>query len=57
MASMFSAPKYTPPPEMGKANAAVDQRDARAEAQEQKELRKTAAAGRARNPYETTGRS
>ena len=31
---MFSAPKYTPPPEMGKANAAVDQRDARAEAQE-----------------------
>ena len=48
MASMFSAPKYTPPPEMGKANAAVDQRDARAEAQEQKELRKTAASSRAR---------
>lgn len=45
---MFSAPKYTPPPEMGKANAAVDQRDARAEAQENKELRKTAAAGRAK---------
>jgi hypothetical protein len=48
MASMFSAPKYTPPPEMGKANAAVDQRDARAEAQENKELRKTASQSRAR---------
>lgn len=45
---MFSAPKYTPPPEMGKANAAVDQRDARAEAQENKELRKTASQSRAR---------
>ena len=33
---MFSAPKYTPLSRNGKAaNAAVDQRDARAEAQEQ----------------------
>tara|TARA_R110000764_G_scaffold236285_1_gene331346 strand:+ start:227 stop:493 length:267 start_codon:yes stop_codon:yes gene_type:complete len=48
MASMFSPPKYTPPPAMGDANAAVDQRNARAEAQENKELRKTAAQSRAR---------
>lgn len=48
MASMFSPPKYTPSAQMGAANAAVDQRNARAEAQENKELRKTASQSRAR---------
>ena len=48
MTSMFSAPKYTRPPEMETANALVKQRDARAEAQENKELRKTASQSRAR---------
>ena len=48
MGSLFKTPKYTPPPAMERSNQLLDQRDARAEAQEKKEKRKIAAKARAR---------
>ena len=34
MGSLFKTPKYTPPPAMERSNQLLDQRDARAEAEE-----------------------
>lgn len=48
MGSLFKTPKYTPPPAMEASNKLLDEREARAEASEKKEVRKLAAKRRAR---------
>lgn len=48
MGSLFKTPSYSPPAEMGKAEAALEEREKRAEASEKRELRKIAAKGRTR---------
>jgi hypothetical protein len=40
MGSLFKTPKYTPPPAMERSNQLLDQRDARAEAEEKKRKKK-----------------
>ena len=47
MGSLFKTPKYNPPPQQAEANKLLEDRDARAEASEKKELRKIAAKRRA----------
>tara|TARA_R100000742_G_C4188356_1_gene21227 strand:+ start:170 stop:436 length:267 start_codon:yes stop_codon:yes gene_type:complete len=48
MGSVFKVPKYTPPPQIETSNKLLDEREARADAKEQKELRKIASKSRAR---------
>jgi len=48
MGSLFKPPKYTPPPEMATTNKLLDEREARADASEKKEIRKLAARSRTR---------
>ena len=47
MGSLFKTPKYTPPPAMEASNKLLDEREARADANEKKEIRKLAARKRA----------
>ena len=48
MGSILKVPKYTPPPQIETSNKLLDEREARADAKEQKELRKIASKSRAR---------
>ncbi len=48
MGSLFKTPKYQPSNEMEKTNKLLDEREARAEADEKKEKRKIAAKARTR---------
>lgn len=48
MGALVKPPKYSPPPEMGKAEAALEEREKRAEAAERRELRKLSAKRRTR---------
>ena len=48
MSGLFKTPKYTPPPEVAKTDKALDEREARADAAEKRELKKTSASLRAR---------
>ncbi|WP_273072317.1 hypothetical protein [Marinobacter sp.] len=48
MSGLFKTPKYTPPVEVKKTDELLDQREAKAEAAEKRELKKTSSALRAR---------
>ena len=48
MGSLFKPPKFTPPPQVDTTNRLLDERDRRAEANEEKEIRKLAARSRTR---------
>ena len=48
MGSLFTPPKFTPPPQVDTTNRLLDERDRRAEANEKKEIRKLAARSRTR---------
>ena len=48
MGSIFKVPKYTPPPQIETSNKLLDEREARVDAKEQKQLRKIASKSRAR---------
>lgn len=43
MGMLFKTPKYTPPPEMAASEKALQEREARASAEEQKQIRSQAA--------------
>ena len=48
MSGLFKTPKYTPPPQVAEADKALDEREAKADAAEKRELKKTSSALRAR---------
>ena len=47
MGSIFKVPKYTPPAQLDTSNKLLDEREARVDAKEQKELRQIASKSRA----------
>jgi len=48
MSGLFKTPKYNPPPQVAATDAALDERERKADDKEKKELRKTSASSRAR---------
>ena len=48
MSGIFKTPKYTPPPEIAETDKKLEEREAKVDAEEKKELRKMAATKRAR---------
>jgi hypothetical protein len=48
MSGLFKTPKYTPPPEIAETDKKLEQREAKVDAEEKKELRKMAATKRAK---------
>jgi len=48
MSGIFKTPKYTPPPEIAETDKKLEEREAKLDADEKKELRKMAATKRAK---------